>query len=50
VLDGDCLDESTDPCSTYTKVRAFIEALSVKKYGSIFANGRERSRAFAATC
>ena len=50
VLDGDCLDEATDPCSTYTKVRAFIEALCVKKYGSIFGNGRERSRAFAATC
>jgi len=50
VLDGDCLDEATDPCSTYTKARAFIEALCVKKYGNIFGNGREKSRAFAATC
>ncbi|NLF40749.1 hypothetical protein GX586_15000 [bacterium] len=36
VLDGDCLDETTDPCSTYTKVRAFTEALNVKKYGNPF--------------
>jgi len=28
VLDGDCLDETIDPCSTNTKVRAFIEALN----------------------
>jgi len=41
VLDGDCLDETIDPCSTNTKVRAFIEALNVRKYGSLFgqANG-----------
>lgn len=38
VLDGDCLDETTDPCSTYTKVRAFVEALSVKKYGNLFGD------------
>lgn len=36
VLDGDCLDETTDPCSTYTKVSAFVEALNQKCYGSIF--------------
>lgn len=39
VLDGDCLDETTDPCSTYTKVKAFVEALCVKKYGSLFGGG-----------
>ena len=38
VLDGDCLDETTDPCSTYTKVRAFVEALCVKKHGNLFGN------------
>lgn len=36
VLDGDCMDETIDPCSTMTKVRAFIENLNVKKYGSMF--------------
>ena len=50
VLDGDCLDETIDPCSTYTKVRAFIEALCVKKYGSIFGNGNGRSLAFPGAC
>ena len=38
VLDGDCLDETIDPCSTHTKVRAFIEALNEKKFGSLFGN------------
>jgi benzoyl-CoA reductase/2-hydroxyglutaryl-CoA dehydratase subunit BcrC/BadD/HgdB len=42
VLDGDCLDETTDPCSTLTKVAAFTEALNLTKYGNIF--GRERER------
>jgi predicted CoA-substrate-specific enzyme activase len=36
VLDGDCIDETTDPCSTYTKVSAFVEALNQKKHGNIF--------------
>ncbi len=36
VLDGDCLDETTDPCSTLTKVSAFTEALNTKKFGNIF--------------
>ena len=36
VLDGDCLDETTDPCSTYTKVSAFVEALNMKRYNSMF--------------
>ena len=31
VLDGDCLDETIDPCSTNTKVRAFIEALNLEE-------------------
>ena len=38
VLDGDCLDETIDPCSTNTKVRAFIEALNLKKFGSLFGD------------
>ncbi len=45
VLDGDCLDETIDPCSTQTKVRAFIEALNQKKFGNLFGN---RNRQFIA--
>ncbi len=44
VLDGDCLDETIDPCSTHTKVRAFIEALNRKKFGSLFGDRGEQSR------
>ena len=36
VLDGDCLDETTDPCSTLTKISAFTEALNLNKFGNIF--------------
>lgn len=36
VLDGDCMDETIDPCSTLTKVRAFTEALNMKKFGTLF--------------
>ena len=36
VLDGDCVDPTIDPCSTYTKVSAYVEALNQKKYGNIF--------------
>ncbi len=36
VLDGDCVDPTIDPCSTYTKVSAYIEALNSKKFGNIF--------------
>jgi len=36
VLDGDCVDQTIDPCSTYTKVSAYIEALNENKYGNIF--------------
>jgi predicted CoA-substrate-specific enzyme activase len=36
-LDGDCLDETIDPCSTTTKVRAFVEALNLKRSGSLFS-------------
>jgi len=36
VLDGDCLDESTDPCSTYTKISAYVESLNLKRTDSIF--------------
>ena len=44
VLDGDCLDETIDPCSTDTKVRAFVEALNLKKFGSLFGDCSGRSR------
>jgi predicted CoA-substrate-specific enzyme activase len=44
VLDGDCLDETIDPCSTTTKVRAFIEALNLKKSGSLFGDGGQRDQ------
>jgi hypothetical protein len=44
VLDGDCLDETIDPCSTQTKVRAFIEALNLKKFGNLFGNRDRKSR------
>lgn len=35
-LDGDCVDKTTDPCSTETKISAYVEALNDKKYGNIF--------------
>ena len=44
VLDGDCLDETIDPCSTTTKVRAFIEALNLKKFGSLFGDSAVDNR------
>jgi predicted CoA-substrate-specific enzyme activase len=44
VLDGDCLDETTDPCSTTTKVRAFVEALNLKRFGSLFSDYDGQSR------
>ena len=44
VLDGDCIDETIDPCSTNTKVRAFIESLNLKKFGSLFGDGGSRGR------
>lgn len=44
VLDGDCLDETIDPCSTTTKVRAFVEALNLKKFGSLFSDCDGKSR------
>ena len=36
LLDGDCMDPTIDPCSTYTKVSAYVESLNSKKYGNIF--------------
>jgi predicted CoA-substrate-specific enzyme activase len=49
LLDGDCLDETIDPCSTTTKVRAFVEALNLKKFGSLFGRvgGADRPAAAA---
>ena len=43
VLDGDCLDETIDPCSTTAKVRAFVESLNLKKFGSLFGDSRDNS-------
>jgi predicted CoA-substrate-specific enzyme activase len=42
VLDGDCLDETIDPCSTTAKVRAFVESLNLKKFGSLFGDCHRR--------
>ena len=36
VLDGDCVDPTIDPCSTYTKINAYSEALNSRKYGNLF--------------
>lgn len=36
VLDGDCMDQTIDPCSTYTKVSSYVEALNESRYGNIF--------------
>ncbi|MDD3885237.1 MAG: 2-hydroxyacyl-CoA dehydratase [Victivallaceae bacterium] len=41
VLDGDCVDTTIDPCSTETKVSAYIEALNERKYGNIFGPLKE---------
>ena len=41
VLDGDCMDETIDPCSTKTKIRAFTEALNMKKFGVLFQTAIE---------
>ena len=36
ILEGDCMDASIDPCSTVTKIQAFVEALNLKRYGNVF--------------
>ncbi len=36
VLDGDCMDPTIDPCSTFTKIEAYTEALNQRKSGNIF--------------
>ena len=36
VLDGDCVDMTTDPCSTETKITAYVEALNEQRCGNIF--------------
>ncbi len=36
VLDGDCIDPTIDPCSTYTKVQSYTEALNYNKYNNTF--------------
>ncbi len=43
-LDGDCIDPTTDPCSTTTKVNAYIEALNSRKYGNIFGKFGDKIR------
>lgn len=35
-LDGDCVDPTIDPCSTYTKISAYIEGLNLQRYGNPF--------------
>jgi predicted CoA-substrate-specific enzyme activase len=35
-LDGDCMDPTIDPCSTYTKVNAYAEGLNIQRYGNLF--------------
>ena len=35
-LEGDCMDASIDPCSTVTKIAAFVEALNENRYGNLF--------------
>ena len=35
-LEGDCMDVSIDPCSTDTKIAAFVEALNLKRFGNLF--------------
>ena len=41
VLDGDCVDTTIDPCSTETKISAYVEALNEQKYGNIFGRLKE---------
>ncbi len=41
VLDGDCVDRTTDPCSTYTKISSYVESLNHKRYGNIFGRNME---------
>ena len=36
VLDGDCIDPTIDPCSTYTKVQAYVESLNETKFNNNF--------------
>ena len=36
ILEGDCMDASIDPCSTVTKIAAFVEALNLKRFGNLF--------------
>ncbi len=43
VLDGDCMDPTIDPCSTYTKINSYAEALNKKRYGNIFGPIRSRN-------
>jgi activator of 2-hydroxyglutaryl-CoA dehydratase/benzoyl-CoA reductase/2-hydroxyglutaryl-CoA dehydratase subunit BcrC/BadD/HgdB len=35
-LDGDCVDPTIDPCSTYTKVNAYVEGLNIQRFGNPF--------------
>ena len=44
LLDGDCVDATIDPCSTFTKVNAYVEALNCKKYGNIFGPSKGKPR------
>jgi benzoyl-CoA reductase/2-hydroxyglutaryl-CoA dehydratase subunit BcrC/BadD/HgdB len=35
-LDGDCVDPTIDPCSTYTKINAYVEGLNTQRFGNPF--------------
>jgi len=35
-LDGDCVDPTIDPCSTYTKINAYVEGLNIQRFGNPF--------------
>lgn len=35
-LDGDCVDPTIDPCSTHTKVQAYVEGLNLRRFGNPF--------------
>jgi len=35
-LDGDCVDPTIDPCSTCTKINAYVEGLNIQRFGNPF--------------
>ena len=41
-LDGDCVDPTIDPCSTYTKINAYVEGLNIQRFGNPFGPSTNR--------